>query len=127
MDNRTIRNALTRRIPEVYFIGKPWKQAGKVYWLMYAKVPGIRRPVEIIADMPDTAILSHRELLNTMISEVADELKALRTGKKNLVDRPDEEFPPLSAEGQKVFDNDGIQYISVGAPNVDPKPKLIVP
>lgn len=94
---------------------------------MYAKLPNHKRPVEIIADMPDTAILSHRELLNTMISEVADELKALRTGRKGLADRPDECFPALSLEGQKVFDNDGIQYMSMGADNVNPNPKLIMP
>lgn len=125
MDNRTIRNALMRRIPEVYFIGKPVKSRGKVHWIMYAKVPGQTRPVEIIADMPDTALVSHTELLSNMVGEIADEIKKIRTGRKNLPDRPDECYPPLSAEGQKVFDSPDIQYYSVGETNV--KPGLIIP
>lgn len=112
MDNRTIRKGLMARIPEVYFIGAPIHNAGKVNWLMFAKIPGIKRPVMLIADMPDTALLSKHELLNTMISEVADEIKALRIGKKSLKDDPEEKYPPLSPEGQKVFDSPDIQYVS---------------
>jgi len=120
MDNRTIRNALTKRIPEVYFIARPWKTPGKINWLMYAKIPPIRRPVKIIADMPDTALLSHRELLNTMVSEVADRIRDIKTGKFTLEDDPDEIYPPLSEEGQKIFDHDGIQYIDMGSPTILP-------
>lgn len=123
MDNKTIRNALLKRIPEVYYIGKPIPNKGKVNWLMYAKIPGINRPVMLIADMPDTAILSHKELLSTMINEIADEIKALRTGRKAVKDDPTEIHPPLSYEGQKVFDSEDIQYMDL-APST---PGLILP
>lgn len=127
MDNRTIRQAFLKRIPEVYFIGKPVENKGKIYWIMYAKIDGQKRPVEIIADMPKTSLVSHRELLTNMVNEVADEIKKIRTGRKSVQDRPDENYPPLSLEGQKVFDSPDIQYISMGEPNVNPKPKLIMP
>ena len=122
MDNKTIRLAVMKRCPEVYFISKPVKSHGKVWWLMYAKIPGIKIPVELRCDMPDTAIISHRELLTTMVSEIYDEIKGLRTGKIPLKDNPLEAgWKKLSAEGQKVFDSPEIQYMSQGAPNVDPK------
>jgi hypothetical protein len=109
MDNRTLRNALSKRIPEVYFIARPWKAKGRVNWLMYAKIPPIKRPVKIIADMPDTAILSHAELLNTMIGEISDEIRKIKKT-AHVDDDPYEVFPPLDADGQRIFDHDGIQF-----------------
>jgi hypothetical protein len=126
MDNRTIRLAVMKRCPEIYFISPPSKANGKIYWLMFAKIKGINRPVELHCDMPDTALISHRELLTTMVSEIYDEIKHLRTGKKALKDNPDEKFKPLSDEGQKIFDSPEIQYYSVGAPNIDPKKSSII-
>lgn len=129
MDNKTIRNVVMKRCPEIYFISSPSRHKGKVYWVMFAKVHGIKRPVELHCDMPDTAILSHRELLNTMVSEIYDELRLLKSGAKSLKDHPDQAgMPPLSEEGQKVFDSPDIQYMDVGAPNVNPnKSSLILP
>lgn len=102
---------------------------GKIYWVMFAKVPGIKIPVELHCDMPNTALVSHRELLNTMISEVYDEIRKLKSGAKNVMDHPDQDgIPPLSAEGQKVFDSPEIQYYSVGGRNENPhKSKIIMP
>lgn len=118
MDNRTIRKAIMTRCPEVYFIAKPIKQHRKVIVSMLARIPGIKRPVQLFADMPDTAIISHRELLNTLVSELADEIRKLRTGAKSLTDNPLEKWPPLSAEGQKVFETEGIQYMGAGMERV---------
>ena len=127
MDNRTIRIAVMKRCPEVYFISKPVKANGKIHWLMYAKIMGIGIPVEIRADMPDTALISHNELLTTMVSEIYDAIKDLRTGKKSLEVNPlEDNFKPLSAEGKRVFDSPEIQYYSTGAPNVDPKKSSII-
>lgn len=78
MDNRTIRRAMTRRVPEVYFIDRPVHIAGKVVWALIAKING--RPYKLLADMPDTALVSHTELLNTMVSEVYDEVAKIKRG-----------------------------------------------
>lgn len=127
MDNRTIRKAVMKRCPEVYFISPPSRSGGKIYFVMFAKIKGIKIPVELHCDMPDTSLISHRELLTTMVSEIYDELKALKTGRKNLKDHPDEDgIPPLSAEGQKVFDSPEIQYYSKGSPNINPKKSSII-
>lgn len=128
IDNRTIRLTVMKRCPEVYFISKPVKTHGKIFWLMYAKVPGIKIPVELRCDMPDTALISHNELLTTMVSEIYDEIKDLKNGRKNLADNPLEDgFKPLSAEGQKVFDSPDIQYYSLGSPNEKPESSIIMP
>jgi hypothetical protein len=132
MDNRTIRRAVMRRCPEVYFISPPrrgFDKTGKkkIFFLMLAKIEGIKIPVELHCDMPETALISHWELLSTMVNEIYDEISALKTGKKNLEMLPDT-APPLSAEGQRVFDNPEIQYYVPGTANVDPKAsKIILP
>jgi hypothetical protein len=110
-----------KRCPEVYFISPPAKHRGKILMVMLAKVTGIKIPVELHCSMPDTALISHRELLNTMVSEVYDELARLKSGKKNLAAHPDQQgMPPISAEGQRIFDSPDIQYMSVGADNINP-------
>lgn len=111
MDNRTIRQAIMKRCPEVYFIARPIKQHGKVIISMLARIPGQKRPTQIFSDMPDTALISHRELLSTLISEVSDEIKKIKSGEKTPPDNPLESWPTLSLEGQKVFDTEGIQYM----------------
>lgn len=85
MDNRTIRRALTRRVPEIYFVDAPVHIQDKVVWALIAKIEG--RPYKILADMPDTALVSHTELLNTMVSEVYDEVAKIKRGAL---------FPPLA-------------------------------
>lgn len=114
MDNITIRTAIMKRCPEVYFIAKPIKQHGKVIVSMLAKIPPIKRPIQLFCDMPDTAIISHKELLTTLISELSDEIRKIKSGEKAPPDNPLERWPPLSADGQKVFDSEGIQYLGVG-------------
>lgn len=138
MDNRTIRLAVMRRCPEVYWISEPRRgldekqKIHKIYWLMYAKIAGQKRPTRLQCDMLDTAIISHNALLSTMVNEIYDEIKDIRTGRKTPPDDPwDEGRQELSAEGQKVFDSPEIQYMSVGAPNVNPnapkKSSIIMP
>lgn len=118
MDNRTIRQAIMKRCKEVYFIAKPIKQHGKIIVPLLAKIPGQKRPTQIFADMPDTALISHRELLTTLISELSDEIRKIRTGEKTPPDNPLESYPPLSIEGQKVFDTEGIQYMGPASESV---------
>lgn len=116
MDNRTIRRALTRRVPEVYFIDHPVHIAGKVVWALVAKINN--RPYKLLADMPDTALVSHNELLTTMVSEVYDEVAKIRRGayspplvpgEEELLPLGDEELRLLSYEhvGEMVEDNLG--------------------
>jgi len=98
---------------------------------MYAKIEGQKRPIRLLADMPDTAILSFKELMNTMVSEIYDEIQAI---KKGVITPPDDPWDidtgvgPLSQEGQKVFDSPEIQYYAKGTPNIDPKKgRIIIP
>lgn len=126
MDNKTIRLAVMKRCPEVYFISPPSRSKGKIWFVMLAKVKGIKIPVELHCNMPDTALINHRELLTTMVSEIYDEIKHISTGQKALKDHPDQDgMPPLSEEGQKVFDSPEIQYWDRG-PEMK-KPGLILP
>lgn len=143
MDNRTIRRALMRRCPEVYFISRPkfMVKDGKrfIVWGMLAKIKNVPIPVQLVADMPDTALLSHKELLNTLVSEVYDAIRKVEKNPSDLPMAPGEFHPPLSAEGRRVFDNPEIQYFIKGDANVDPtgkrtdaqgnakKGKLIIP
>lgn len=121
MDNRTMRLTVMKRCPEVYFISPPARNSGKIHWLMYAKIPGIKIPVELRCDMADTALISHNELLTTMVSEIYDEIKGLKSGRIGLKDNPlEDKIPPLSAEGQKVFDSPEIQYMDMGQANINP-------
>lgn len=90
---------------------------------MLAKVKDIDIPIQLRANMPDTALVSHRELLNTLVSEVYDEIGSYKNGKRNIEMAPEETFAPLSAEGKKVFDNPEIQYLAKGALNIDPTGK----
>lgn len=102
MDNRTIRAALTKRVPEIYFVHSPVSQNGKVYWRLLANING--KLYKILADMPNTALISHRELLNTMVTEVYDEVKAIRCSRKVPGLLPAEkDYTPLSAEDERVL------------------------
>lgn len=117
MDNRTIRNALTKRVPEVYFVSKPTKIGNKIKFLLVAKIN--RRPFYLCADMPDTAIISHRELLNTMVSEVYDEVGKIKRGEKHPDIVPDERaLPPLSTEDLEAFDFNEIEDMLAEKPQL---------
>lgn len=118
MDNRTIRQAIMKRCPEVYFIAKPMRKDGKIFVPMLARIKGQKRPTQLFGDMPDTALVSHRELLNTLISEISDEIRKIANGEKTPSDNPLEDWPPLSLEGQKVFDQEGIQYMGANMESV---------
>lgn len=130
MDNRTIRRAIMRRCPEVKFVSPPQFVAKEVngrkdryvVWGMLAKIKGVKTPVKIIADMKDTALASHSELVSTMISEIYDEIRKVERGQKNLEIAPGENHPPLSDEMLKIFHNDDdIHFFIPGAKNVDPR------
>jgi len=102
MDNRTIRRALTRRVPEVYFVDAPVHVAGKVVWALIAKING--KPYKLLADMPDTALVSHTELLNTMVSEVYDEVAKIKRGAYTPPLAPGEEdLTPLDDEALRLL------------------------
>lgn len=77
MDNRTIRRAIEKRVPEIYFIHAPVLTDGKVYFRMLANIDG--KLYKMVADMPNTALVSHKELLNTMVTELYDEVKKIRS------------------------------------------------
>jgi hypothetical protein len=102
MDNRTIRRAVTRRVPEIYFIDAPVHVNNRVAWLMMASING--RPYKIIADMPKTSLVSHNELLTTMVSELYDEVSKIKRGAKFPEMVPEElGYTPLTAEELEVF------------------------
>lgn len=141
MDNRTIRNAIAKRIPEIYFIHAPQRVANKVYWRMLANIDG--KLYKFLADMPSTALVSHRELLNTLVSEVYDEVKAIKRKLKTPPTLPQEkDWTPLSEDDKRLLGIDSVDdamrdnalhYIaSAHIPDVsiekkpDEKPKLIL-
>lgn len=102
MDNRTIRRAVTRRVPEIYYIDAPIKVPGKVAWLMLAKING--RPYKLIADMPDTSLVSHNELLTTMVSELYDHVAKIKRGSISpQIALGEDLLTPLSDEELSVF------------------------
>lgn len=97
LDNRTIRNALTNRVPEVYFVFPPQQGWRKTYIAFLVKING--KPYKMTADMPTTALVSHKELITTMVSEVYDEVKKIKAGAISPPLFPgEEEFPPLTYE-----------------------------
>lgn len=119
MDNRTIRNAVTNRVPEIYYVSQGQKIHGKVKYLMLAKIN--RRPFYICADMPDTALVSHRELLNTMVSEVYDEVGKIKRGELHPNIVPDERMlPPLTEADLAAFDFNEIEDM------LSEKPQLVL-
>jgi hypothetical protein len=107
VDNRTIRRALMRRVPEVYFIHAPVRANRKIYWRILANIKikgGRERIFKILADMPETALISHKELLNTMISEVYTEVQNI----KNRVISPkmlsaEQDWTPISDEDERAL------------------------
>lgn len=125
MDNRTIRNAVTNRVPEVYYVSPPTKIGSKIKFLMIAKIrlPNMsERPFYLCADMPDTALVSHRELLSTMVSEVYDEVGKIKRGEKHPEIVPDERsLPPLSKRDLKAFDFNEIEDM------LSDSPQLLIP
>lgn len=102
MDNRTIRTAIMNRVPEVYHIFTPIRKNGKVYLRMYVNIDG--KLYKMLGDMPDTALISHRELLNTMVSELHDEVSAIRRGIKSVEFLPEErDWTPISEDDKNLL------------------------
>lgn len=111
MDNRTIRNAITKRVPEVYFIlpgircVDPVTRKPAWMWRMYANVPVRGKGqhlVKLAVTMPDTALVSHKELLNTAVSELYDEVKKIRSGQKSPPMMPNEfDMTPMTDEEKR--------------------------
>jgi hypothetical protein len=116
VDNRTIRRALTRRVPEVYFVHHPIMHGKKVYWRLLANING--KLYKILADMPKTALISHKELLNTMVSEVYDEVQAIKCGSfaPDLLDK-ERDWTPLSAEDARSLGIGTIEDLIADNPN----------
>lgn len=107
MDNRTIRTAIMKRLPEVYFVHAPIRRNNKVYVRMLANIKG--KLYKFLGDMPDTALCSHRELLGTLISETYDEIKAIKSGQKDPEILPEEkDYTPLGEEEKRIL---GIQTV----------------
>lgn len=102
MDKRTILIAVMKRVPEVYFMQGPKYKGNKTYWCLWCNIKG--KPAKLIADMPKTALVSHKELLSTMISEVYDEVQKIKNGER-ILDIAKEEIglPPLSDEDKRLF------------------------
>jgi len=95
MDNRTIRRAITRRVPEIYFISSPIQEPNRIKWALLAKING--KPYKLVADMPNTALVSHNVLLTTMASEIYDEVAKIKRGAKTPDILPNEaHLPPLT-------------------------------
>lgn len=111
MDNRTIRNAITKRVPEIYFILPGIRCVDPVtykpawMWRMYANIPVKGKGqhlCKLAVTMPDTALVSHRELLNTAVSELYDEVKKIKSGQKTPPMMPsDYDNTPMTEEEKR--------------------------
>ena len=103
MDNRTIRRAITRRVPEVYFISQPMQEPSRIKWALLAKING--KPYKMVADMPNTALVSHNELLTTMVSEIYDYVRKIEKGTISPDCLPSEaHLPPLTEEQLRLME-----------------------
>lgn len=138
MDNRTIRRAIEKRVPEIFFIHAPVQANNKVYWRLLANING--KLYKMVADMPLTALISHKELLNTMVSELYDQVTGIKAGRIVPDSLPAEkDWTPMSDEDQRMLgianmedamrDNPVGFLESANIPEVklkEPAPKLIL-
>lgn len=116
-----MRRALSRRVPEIYFIHAPVRANGKVYWRMLANIKlkgGKHRLFKLMADMPETALVSHKELLNTLVSEVYDEVQAIKNRSKSPKMLPKEhDWTPISDEDERALGINTIEDMLMDQPH----------